>query len=203
MPIVQPKLEAVQSVTHSASSSGAVLPVLPALPSPDPDVEASPDFDLKRISKAYITSIREELVRQHEAGAGGRALVTEYTAQLDRLIQYLFTAATQLYARRYTRLQQRCAVFAQGGYGRGELNPYSDIDLLFLYHWKITPYVETVCETIYYSLIDAGLVVGHAVRTIRECTRMASQDLQVKTSLLDARPLCGDEQLSKEFTLAF
>ena len=206
MPIVQAqfekveKSEEVQSITPGASPAGAIFPILPALPSPDPDVEAPLDFDLKKISKAYVTHVREELLRQQGAGVGGRTLVTEYTAQLDRLIQYLFTAATQLYARRYTRLQQRCAVFAQGGYGRGELNPYSDIDLLFLYRWKITPYVETVCETIYYSLIDTGLVVGHAVRTIRECSRMANQDLQIKTSLLDARPLCGDEQLSKEFS---
>jgi [protein-PII] uridylyltransferase len=58
-----------------------------------------------------------------------------------------------------------------GGYGRGELNPASDIDLLFLYPWKVNPYVETVTEVCLYALWDAGLVVGHAMRNIRECAR--------------------------------
>ncbi len=176
--------------------------VLPPLPSADLDAEAGSDFDLKKISKDYVTRLREELVAQQRAGVGGGELVSYYTAHIDRLIQYLFATATQLYVRRYTRLQQRCAVLAQGGYGRGELNPYSDLDLLFLYRWKITPYVETICEMIYYSLLDCGFVVGHAVRTVRTCTRLAAQDLQVKTSLLDTRPLCGDPQLSRDFDLA-
>jgi [protein-PII] uridylyltransferase len=187
--------------TDLTSQTSPVGVVLPPLPSADLDVEAGPDFDLKKISKDYVTHLREALGDQQRAGVGGGELVSHYTAHIDRLIQYLFDAATRLYARRYTRLQQRCAVLAQGGYGRGELNPYSDIDLLFLYHWKVTPYVETICEMIYYSLIDSGFVVGHAVRTVRTCTRLAAQDLQVKTSLLDARPLCGDEQLSRDFGL--
>ena len=172
-------------LTGPASPAGVVLP---PLPSADLDVEAGSDFDLKKISQEYIGQLRQGLTDQQRAGLGGGELVRHYTAHIDRLIQYLFDAATQLYARRHTRLQQRCAVLAQGGYGRGELNPYSDLDLLFLYHWKITPYVETICEMVYYSLIDSGLVVGHAVRTVRTCTRLAAQDLQVKTSLLDARP---------------
>jgi [protein-PII] uridylyltransferase len=121
---------------------------------------------------------------------------------VDKLIAYLFAAASHNYALRYTRLHQRCTVIAQGGYGREELNPYSDIDLLFLYHWKMSPYVETVCETIFYSLLDAGFTISHAVRSVRECVRLANRNLQVKTALLDARYLCGDEGLYHEFTAA-
>ena len=186
-------------LTGPASPAGVVLP---PLPSADLAGGAGSNFDLKKISQEYIGQLREALTDQQRAGLGGGELVRYYTVHIDRLIQYLFDAATQLYARRHTRLQQRCAVLAQGGYGRGELNPYSDLDLLFLYHWKITPYVETICEMVYYSLIDSGLVVGHAVRTVRTCTRLAAQDLQVKTSLLDARPLCGDAQLSQDFVQA-
>ena len=90
-------------------------------------------------------------------------------------------------------------MLAQGGYGRGELNPQSDIDLLFLYPWKVNPYVETVAEVMLYALWDAGLQVGHAVRNVRECGRLAARDLKVKTALLDARYLCGDEPLYDEF----
>ncbi|MGE0820706.1 MAG: [protein-PII] uridylyltransferase [Candidatus Binatia bacterium] len=175
---------------------------LPPLPPADLDIEADPEFNLRSISKEYRNNVLRELESCHAAGMSGSTVVALHTQYMDCLIRYLFAAASQLYARRNPRLRQRCSVFAQGGYGRGELNPYSDIDLLFLYHWKITPYVETICDTLYYSLLDAGFVVGHAVRNIRECVRLANQDLQVKTSLLDHRFLCGDEQLAQEFTTA-
>ena len=176
--------------------------VLPPLPPADLDEETDPRLNLRAVSKAYHVCVLDELAKQHAAGASGAMVVVLYTRHIDRLIQYLFAAATQLYTRRNPRLNQRCTVLAQGGYGRGELNPYSDIDLLFLYHWKISPYVETVCDTLYYSLLDAGFVVGHAVRNIRECVRLANQDLQVKTALLDYRYLCGDDPLAHEFTTA-
>jgi [protein-PII] uridylyltransferase len=175
---------------------------LPPLPPADLDEAADPRLNLRAISKEYHTRVLAELAKQHAADAPGSAIVTLYTRHIDRLIRYLFAAASQLYARRNPRLNQRCTVLAQGGYGRGELNPYSDIDLLFLYHWKISPYVETICDTLYYSLLDAGFVVGHAVRNIRECVRLANQDFQVKTALIDYRYLCGDEPLVREFTTA-
>lgn len=188
--------------THlNAAATPTEIP-LPPLPPADLDIEADPRLNLRSVSKEYHARVLEELAKQHAAGASGTTVVTLYTRHIDRLITYLFAAATQLYARRNPRLHQRCTVLAQGGYGRGELNPYSDIDLLFLYHWKISPYVETVCDTLYYSLLDAGFVVGHAVRNTRECVRLANQDLQVKTALLDSRYLCGDEQLTREFTTA-
>jgi len=79
------------------------------------------------------------------------------------------------------------------------LNPFSDIDLLFLYQWKVNPFVESVAEKILYSLWDTGLQIGHAVRSVPECARLAARDFKVKTSLLDARFLCGDAELAMEF----
>src|SRR5207249_3819277 len=100
---------------------------------------------------------------------------------------------------RASRASTSSARSSQGGYGRGELNPASDIDLLFLYPWKVNPYVETVAEVILYALWDAGLQVGNALRNIRECERLSGRDLKVKTALLDARYLAGDEELYAEF----
>ncbi len=176
--------------------------VLPPLPPEDVESGANPNLNLRDISKTYHASVRAEVAQLHEAGASGTAMVAAYTQYIDHLIAYLFEAATRLYARRYTQLRQRCAVFALGGYGRGELNLYSDIDLLFLHHWKITPYVETIHETIYYSLMDAGFDVAPAVRNVPMCVRLANQDLTVKTSLLDNRYLCGEETLRQEFVTA-
>src|SRR2546422_3439106 len=152
-----------------------------------------------QISRDYLARVRTEVQARQDAGEGGLALVAAYTDAIDHLVRFLAAEAAAHYALRYARINQRCAVIGQGGYGRGELNPASDIDLLFLYPWKVNPYVETIAEVILYALWDAGLVVGHALRNIRECSRLAERDLKVKTALLDARYLAGDEALYGEF----
>lgn len=158
--------------------------------------------DLGAIARSYVADLRAELYEQHRAGAGGTAIVEAYTDGIDRLIAFLFDSATAEYTERYVLLDHRCTVAAQGGYGRFELNPSSDIDLLVLYPWRVNAYVETVAERILYSLWDAGLVVGHASRTVADCTRLAQRDLKVKTALLDARFLAGDRPLYAEFEAA-
>jgi [protein-PII] uridylyltransferase len=157
------------------------------------------DSDLARGARAYLQRSRSLLLDRHRAGAGGDEVVSAYTTMMDHLIRRLFEVASQDYVRRYPSLNPRCALVAQGGYGRGELNPQSDIDLLFLHTWKVTPYVESVAEKLLYTLWDAGLQVGHAIRSIPESIRLAGKDIKVKTSLLDARYLCGDEGLYADF----
>ncbi len=153
-------------------------------------------------ARSYLQEARAQLNEYHRAGSSGHAIVGAYTAAMDDLIRALFAAANAAYTERYSRLNQLCAVVAQGGYGRGELNPCSDIDLLFLFQHKIDPYVESIVERILYALYDTRLEVGHAVRNVRECVRLAAQDLKVKTALLDTRFLCGDEALYAEFATA-
>jgi [protein-PII] uridylyltransferase len=155
-----------------------------------------------RGARAYVERARSLLQERHRAGATGHEIVSAYTTLIDRLIGRIAEAASQDYSLRYPSLELRCALVAQGGYGRAELNPQSDIDLLFLYHWKVTPYVEAVAEKVLYTLWDAGLTVGHATRGITESMRMASKDMKIRTSLLDARFLCGDEALYAEFDKA-
>ncbi|TMA67745.1 MAG: [protein-PII] uridylyltransferase, partial [Deltaproteobacteria bacterium] len=152
-----------------------------------------------QIARDYLTRAHAELRARQDAGEGGLVLVAAYTDAVDHLVRFLNAEAAASYASRYARINQRCAVVGLGGYGRGELNPASDIDLLFLYPWKVNPYVETIAEVILYALWDAGLTVGHALRNIRECGRLAARDLKVKTALLDARYLDGDEVLYAEF----
>ena len=100
-----------------------------------------------RVAREYLVRVRAEVRARHEAGAGGLELVAVYTDAVDRLVRFLFANASAHFMSRFARLNQQCTVVAQGGYGRGELNPGSDIDLLFLYPWKVNPYVETVAET--------------------------------------------------------
>ena len=153
-------------------------------------------------AREYLDEARRQLYGLHRQGVSGHAVVAGYTAVMDHLLRALFDAANAEYAERSSRLNQRCALVAQGGYGRRELNPCSDIDLLFLYEHKRDPYVESVAERILYALWDTKVDVGHAMRNVRECARLAAQDFKVKTSLLDARFLCGDEALYQDFSAA-
>jgi [protein-PII] uridylyltransferase len=165
-----------------------------ALPSVDGDIHKGPG-----LIREYLAHARGEIRERHLAGASGLAVVAAYTDAIDHLVRFLFGNATLHYQVRNPLITQRCAIVAQGGYGRGELNPYSDIDLLVLYPWKVTPYVETIADAILYPLWDAGLQVGHALRNTRESARWAARDLKAKTAILDARYLCGDESVYADF----
>ena len=158
--------------------------------------------DLIRLSRDYIQRGRARLLEIHRAGAAGMEVVSAYSGMMDHLICHLYNVAGEEVSRRFPGLKPNCAVIAQGGYGRGELNPHSDIDLLFLYTWKVTPVIESLTEKILYTLWDAGLQVGNAVRTIGETVRLAEGDIKVKTALLDTRFLCGDYALYQEFEAA-
>ena len=100
----------------------------------------------------------------------------------------------------------RIALLAVGGFGRGELNPYSDIDILFLHPTttrSTTAQVNDIVQHVLYMLWDIGFQVGHATRTMAELVTQANGDLRTKTSLLEARFLCGDEALFAEFEKTF
>jgi [protein-PII] uridylyltransferase len=94
---------------------------------------------------------------------------------------------------------ERLTVVATGGYGRGLLAPFSDIDLLFL--TGAEPSAETlgVVEAMLYFLWDLGLKVGHATRSVASCLAEANRDVTIRTALLDARCIAGDAALFAEF----
>ncbi len=146
-------------------------------------------------ARAWLGAVHEELAQRHFAGASGMEIVREYTGCVDRIVRALYRYADHHHSRRFSRLNQRLVVIARGGYGRGELNPQSDIDLLFLHDYKPGPYAEVMTEIILHALWDAGLTVGQVVRNVRECVRAANDDLKEKTAILDIRFLAGDEKL--------
>ena len=93
---------------------------------------------------------------------------------------------------------ERLTLLAVGGYGRGEMAPQSDVDLLFLTPTKITPWAESVIETMLYILWDLRLKVGHSSRTIRDCLRLGAEDFTIRTALLEQRRIAGDVALAAE-----
>jgi len=98
---------------------------------------------------------------------------------------------------------ERVAILATGGYGRGKIAPDSDIDLLFLMPFKKTAWAETITENLLYFLWDLGLKIGHATRNINECISLSLQDQTITTSLLDARFICGDDEVATVFKKNF
>ncbi len=98
---------------------------------------------------------------------------------------------------------QRMAIVAVGGYGRGTLAPGSDVDLLFLLPGKQTQHGERVVEFMLYTLWDLGLKVGHATRTVAECIRLSRSDMTIRTAVLEARHIWGDEKLFEELKTRF
>jgi [protein-PII] uridylyltransferase len=93
---------------------------------------------------------------------------------------------------------ERLSVIAVGGYGRGEMAPYSDVDLLFLMPYKQTPWGESMIESVLYTLWDLRMKVGHSVRTVADCLRLAKGDITIRTTLLEHRVLWGDRPLCAE-----
>src|SRR5207237_101776 len=94
------------------------------------------------------------------------------------------------------------ALIALGGYGRGELNPFSDVDVMLLHGngaGKISAYVEEMAQQILYLLWDIGFKVGHSTRSMKEALTQANRDMLTKTAMLESRFLAGDRTLAREF----
>ncbi len=131
-----------------------------------------------------------------ESGENGLAVARLLGQVADEVVGALYDFTTvHIFRARNPTAGERFAVVAVGGYGRGELAPSSDIDLLFLRAYKQTPWAESVTEYMLYLLWDMGLKVGHASRTIEECLKLAREDHTIQTALLEARIVSGDASL--------
>ncbi|HVI28826.1 [protein-PII] uridylyltransferase [Hansschlegelia sp.] len=139
----------------------------------------------------------------NEDGAG-TACAQRLSRLMDAVVIALFHhATTDLYPRVNPTSGERLAVVAVGGYGRGSMAPGSDVDLLFLLPYKQTAWGESVVEAMLYVLWDMGLKVGHATRSVDECIRLSHADMTIRTAVLEARRITGDEQLFEELTRRF
>ncbi len=128
-----------------------------------------------------------------------RALVSAQAHLTDVLVTVAMSVArSHLHPAPNPTEAERLAVLAVGGYGRGEMAPHSDVDLLFLTPWKITPWAESVIESMLYMLWDLKLKVGHASRTVADCIRLGREDITIRTALLEHRFVAGHAPLATE-----
>ena len=156
------------------------------------------------ILKEGVEETRGAVRAAFEAGQPADIAMRGLSASMDRIAGGLFDfVAGTVFPAANPTTGDRFALVAQGGYGRGNLAPYSDLDLLFLLPWKVTPRVEQIVEYVLLLLWDTGLKVGHATRSADECLRLAGRDTTICTSLLETRFLWGEAGLYDEFRTRF
>jgi [protein-PII] uridylyltransferase len=156
------------------------------------------------ILKAALFRGRMIAKERLENGAGGVETARLLCGVTDEVITALwdFTTVHVFRARNPTQ-GERLALMAVGGYGRGALAPFSDIDLLFVRPYKETAHTESVIEFMLYALWDLGFKVGHASRTVDECIKLSRADMTIRTSILEARRLAGDADLANDLQRRF
>ncbi len=148
--------------------------------------------------RTALTEGLETLKHRHADGASGEDLVRAHARFMDDLIVSL----SQLIcadAESAGLARTPFVVIALGGYGRGELHPSSDVDLMVVYDGELSPFVQRLMQELLYTLWDLGLQVGHSLRSLDDCVAMARTDFPSRTSMQDARLLAGDKRLFGRF----
>jgi len=188
----------MQALSQKIESSAAARLPLPA--------GRQPTQELARY-KAFLKIETHRLKMLHRAGAGGIEICQARSMILDALLRHLWQSVKGTLSEQAQREFPPMALVAIGGYGRGELNPHSDIDFMFLHERQIAsnrplPHLSRIIDGLLYPLWDIGLKVGHSVRSVEDCIKVANNDMQSKTSLIEARLITGDEALFKRFQKA-
>ncbi len=128
-----------------------------------------------------------------------RKAIRSYAFLTDCLVTSAWKFATEIQFPSHNPTEaEKLSIISVGGYGRREMAPFSDVDLLFLTPYKMTPWSENVIETVLYLLWDLKLKVGHSSRSIKDCLRLGSEDYTIRTAMLEHRFVCGDINLASQ-----
>jgi [protein-PII] uridylyltransferase len=155
--------------------------------------------------KTFLKVETHRLKLLHRSGGGGLDVCHARAAILDALLRSLWATARDGLSAQAQKEFPPLALVAIGGYGRAELNPHSDIDFMFLHSRQVAggtrplPHLSRIIDGLLYPLWDVNLKVGHSVRSIEDCVKVANSDMQSKTSLIEARLVAGDEALFNKF----
>jgi [protein-PII] uridylyltransferase len=175
------------------------------------EAQAEKGFEGKPAERAERRRrLRLELLRQHLAsnvdflraahlgGASGQQSVQAYAAFMDTFLTTIYRLSSED-SRKEGLAPAPMVLVALGGYGRGELHPLSDLDLMVIFDGEMGPYVQRATQGLLYTLWDLGLQIGHAVRSLPDCVAMARTDFASRTSMQQARYLVGDRRLFNRF----
>ncbi|HVF83609.1 MAG TPA: [protein-PII] uridylyltransferase [Sphingomicrobium sp.] len=156
------------------------------------------------VLRTALAEGRAEIARRIAVDPSAGPVHAAETAYLtDQLVRLAFDHAAKCYPNPNPTAGERIALVALGGYGRGEMAPYSDVDLMFLTPPPRAPWCEQVVEATLYLLWDLKLKVGQAIRTVPELLALARADMTVRTAMLEARYLWGDRALFAESATRF
>ena len=165
-------------------------------------------FNLKVGERGKLVSLLKELkskgfdrisfeLRKNPLKA--RKAISSYAFLTDCLVTSAWKFATEIQFPSHNPTEaEKLSIISVGGYGRREMAPFSDVDLLFLTPYKMTPWSENVIETVLYLLWDLKLKVGHSSRSIKDCLRLGSEDYTIRTAMLEHRFVCGDINLASQ-----
>ena len=184
------------------------MPASPSAPAPLTFADAAPVAERLAACKAFLAAEGAALRARHEAGASGLEIVHARAATIDAMLARLFDHALAGYTAAHGKPPAPVALVALGGYGRGELSPLSDVDVMFLLPAKtkpaaVKPLLERLSNEVLYPLWDSGLKVGHSTRNVDDVFAEARKDIQTLTSLLESRFIAGSATLYETFAQAY
>jgi len=151
--------------------------------------------------KSFLEEKRLEIYELHRRGASGKHTVVALTKLVDEVITHLYRETFKQNPI-YENIQSQCCLVAVGGYGRKELAPFSDIDLMFLFEPRVKEEFQEIVKGMLYHLWDLKFTLGHSLRTVPNCIEESQKDVTVRTSLMEARLLSGNEFLFRKFRQA-
>lgn len=170
--------------------------------------ESASRADRLAACKTFLRLESAMIRMRHDGGESGLEVAQARSAMVDVLLAHLFNFALGSYEHSHGALPSAVSLLALGGYGRGELNPLSDIDIMFLFPPKVKPAAiqpmqQHLIDEVLYILWDCGLKVGHSTRTVDDVFTEARKDIQTKTALLEARLIAGGDALFQSFSQAY
>ena len=155
--------------------------------------------DATALLQSALASGRMEIARRFALEPGrGRVTAASYCFLADQIVRLAYDLVTTRIHPRPEDTHCRLSIVGLGGTGRGEMAPFSDLDLMFLVPEHGSPWCDKVIETLLYILWDLKLKVGQSVRTPGQVVAAAKEDITIRTALLEARWIWGDEELSEE-----
>ncbi|SDE89521.1 [protein-PII] uridylyltransferase [Paracoccus isoporae] len=183
---------------HSVFDAETFLPALDSRLSDAPDARAIRAETVAALRAARDAAMDDIIAGFESHPRAARETVRAIASLTDAIVTTVHhVAVTHLHPRQSPTEAEQLAVLAVGGYGRAEMAPQSDVDLLFLTPYKTSAWAESVVESMLYMLWDLKLKVGHATRSIDDCLRLAAQDMTIRTSMVEHRAVAGQLSLAE------
>lgn len=155
-----------------------------------------------KLFKNFYKVENQRLKMWHRYGASGFEVVQGRAHLVDAIVKSVYNIADEEFREKESSPASPLTVLAVGGYGRREMNPFSDVDIMFVYPKTLDKYVDFMTQKILYMLWDIGLLVGHSVRSLFEAVKWGKEDITSKTAMLESRLLTGNTQLFIQFRKA-